>query len=115
MLRPSLVPSLLICRKANQDVGNTNAQLYEHASVWWASDQEVIEKSHLAMLRDAADVQEALRDLRGSIEELAERLLGAQRVSFTPTDAEGYSHAAKISCDAMDLGVMGMVDAKRLL
>jgi phenylalanyl-tRNA synthetase beta chain len=113
MLRPSLVPSLMICRKANQDVGNTNAQLYEHASVWWVSDQEVIEESHLALLRDAADVQEALRDLRGSIEELAERLLGAQRVSFTPTDAEGYSYAAKISCDAMDLGVIGMVDVKR--
>ena len=114
MLRPSLTPSLLACRKANQDVGNTDVRLFELAAVWWRNGQSVVERRRLAMLCDVHDTEQGLRDMRGSIEELVERLVGSESASLAPVDAPGLVDAAEVSVGRNVLGVVGVVDESRM-
>ena len=108
MLRPSLLPSLMLCRKANQDVGNAGVRVFELAAAWWYDQQRIVERRSLTLLSDAGDTQQALRDLRGVIEELCERLLGPAPVSFKPGDADGYAPAATVTVGERHVGVMGV-------
>ena len=73
-LRPSVLPSLLVCRKSNQDAGNANVRLFEIAQTFGSRDGDYAEARKLALLADAADPAEALRSIRGLIEELAASL-----------------------------------------
>ena len=63
-LRPSVVPSLLQCRKVNQDAGNHGVKLFETASVWSRRGGRIEEAVKLALLCDADDPAAALRDMR---------------------------------------------------
>lgn len=72
MLRPSLLPSLLACRKSNQDVGNSGVRLFETAAAWAAGGGEIVERQQLALLCDAVDASETLRGLSGLVQEIAE-------------------------------------------
>ncbi|MFW6060424.1 MAG: phenylalanine--tRNA ligase subunit beta [Phycisphaeraceae bacterium] len=111
-LRPSLLPSLLICRKANQDHGNTNVRLFETAASWSRQCGEIRERRTLALLCDAADGQLAVRELRGTIEELIERLGGAaarQAVTVEPADAPNYSAAVTVKLHDQPLGALGLI------
>ena len=110
MLRPSLVPSLLACRKANQDVGNAGVRLFELAATWIQTEQGITERRCLAMLADVDDPQQGLRDMRGSIQELAARLIGSTPASFDPTDHAWLTDAAMVAVGQSTLGVMGIVD-----
>ena len=82
MLRPSLIPSLLVCRKANQDAGNHGVRVYENASVWVRKDGKIIERRCLGMYADVESasgkaggtVEGALRDMRGMVTEVLARL-----------------------------------------
>ena len=76
MLRPSLLPSLLACRKSNQDVGNVDVALYEVAGTWVRQDGQTIERPQLAMLLDASDADQAIRSVRGIFDELVRQLVG---------------------------------------
>jgi len=110
MLRPSLAPSLLACRKANQDVGNAGVRLFELAATWLQTGQDIAERSYLAMLADVDDPQQGLRDMRGSIQELAARLIGSTTVSFDPIEHAWLADAAEVTAGESALGVMGIVD-----
>jgi len=99
-LRPSIVPSLLTCRKANQD-GQVELEggvrLYECASVFAEIDdaeaygRQTIENRNLAFLVDAPGKaegrQHALRLLIGAIESVARAMGGPDTaVSIEPSD-----------------------------
>ncbi|MFA9476805.1 phenylalanine--tRNA ligase subunit beta [Phycisphaerales bacterium AB-hyl4] len=112
MLRPSLLPSLLICRKANQDAGNADVRLFESAAAWHEVNGEMIEQRQLALLADAGDAQQAVRDLRGTIEDAVEQLGGqAARagLSFEPVERETYAAAATVRLHGEAIGVMGLL------
>ncbi len=121
MLRPSVLPSLLQCRKLNQDAGNHGVRLFESASTWTIVDGQTVETVKLALLRDATGsggVDEALRELRGAIDEIVEALGGAKAkdaVRIEPVDEPGvFAAAGSVVVGETTLGVMGLVsDATR--
>lgn len=82
-LRPSLLPSLLAVRKTNQDAGNHDVRLFEIARVFASVGGEYVEHRHLALLADASTDQ-ALRELKGTIEELLAKL--GVEAQFTAAD-----------------------------
>jgi phenylalanyl-tRNA synthetase beta chain len=113
MLRPSVLVSLLGCRKSNQDRGNHGIGLFETAAVWDQHQQQIREREALGMLVDAEDQDQALRQLRGCIEELIETLGGAAvvgRLQFKPTEAANFAIAADVCLDEKLLGTMGLID-----
>jgi phenylalanyl-tRNA synthetase beta chain len=113
-LRPSLIPSLLHCRKANQDARVAvpgGVRLFEIASRFDEVDdgathaRRTRERPTITLLADAGAKpetrQERLRRVRGAIEAVAHALGGeATAVELTPVDAhagsalEGATHAA---------------------
>lgn len=96
MLRPSLLPSLLAVRKGNQDVGNADVRLFETASTYsQAPDGRIVETRRLALLADADQKGQTLRQVKGVLTELARQLLGQTPARFEPADlprlAEGLT------------------------
>ena len=110
-LRPAVLPSLLACRKLNQDVGNSDIKLFEIASGWSKRDEQIQEGRQLAVLRDADDVQEAVSELKGTITELVHALGGASAsdsLSFEKIDDPWYEVAAVIKLGDMMTGSFGL-------
>lgn len=117
MLRPSLLPSLLACRKKNQDVGNVSVRLYETAAAWWRQTDTVVEQDQLGMLCDIENTGQVLRDMRGTIEELIDRMVGDGSVVFDSTSHKCLNSAAAIIASkrlvsetkrtSVQIGVMG--------
>ncbi len=85
-LRPSLLPSLLHAKKHNQDVGNRTTRLFEVAKTFRPADGGYAETPSLAMVLDADPAEHALRDVRGTIEELVEALGTGPDVAFVPME-----------------------------
>lgn len=136
VLRPSILPSLLACRKANQDGGVRQAagvRLYETAAVFGelpgakgAQRGTEIENRNLALIADAAfpqgakgaeQRQSAIRLIRGAIEALAAALggTGATVVEFRPAtppwDAFDPAASAEVVLNGKPIGVMGLISA----
>ncbi|WP_428389500.1 phenylalanine--tRNA ligase subunit beta [Mucisphaera sp.] len=113
-LRPSLLPSLLNCRKINQDHGNHDVRLFETAAVWWMTDQGKQEHRRLAMLIDAEDASAALRELKGVIAELVQALAGvkATSLSFTDFQSDRLDPAASVQLAGDHLGHFGLINAR---
>lgn len=109
MLRPSILPSLLACGKSNQDVGNTAVRLFECAATWTRRQGKIIERNHVAILRDAEDAQHGLRSVRGTIAELVGHLTGRMDLDYAPADLTNFSGAALIGLEGHELGAMGLV------
>lgn len=114
MLRPSLAPSLMVCRKVNQDVGNAGVKLFETAATWGEHDGTIVETEQLGLLCDAEDRQLALRDMRGSIEELVQVLMGEADVSFEPQDSARYEAGARVLIEGQAVGELGVVSAAQM-
>ena len=84
-LRPSVIPSLLACRKINQDAGAGATEglgFFEAAAVYAQApgDTRTIETRNLAILLDAPDAQEGVRAMRGVIETVV-HALGGPRIA----------------------------------
>ncbi|MCC7147080.1 MAG: phenylalanine--tRNA ligase subunit beta [Phycisphaeraceae bacterium] len=117
MLRPSLLPSLLACRKFNQDAGNRQVRLFETASVWSKAGGKIVESQKLAILMDVAgnspaDLSPALRELRGVLAELVERLGGTAALTLSPATWPCFAAASGVALADQPIGWIGVVDAK---
>ncbi len=132
-LRPSVIPSLLVCRKANQDgqvAVEGGVRLFEIAAVYaqQAGSKSTVENRNIALLADilvsgkklsVADTQAGMRTMRGAIETLARALGGAgaavEFVKATPhaeaLDAGAY---ASVQVGGRRVGYAGVVSAKAL-
>lgn len=79
-LRPSVIPSLLNCRRVNQDNGAATAgevRLFEISSVFAQTPTgDSVQHRNVALCVDAPDPQQGLRELRGVIERLAREMGG---------------------------------------
>ncbi len=118
VLRPSVIPSLLECRKTNQDVGNSGVKLFESASCWSRRGGKIVERTMLALV---ADVDEsagkgveaaamALRAMRGTVTELIAQLGGlAGAAEFTPGQSPQFSASAGVSVNGRQVGVIGVL------
>ncbi|MEQ9461932.1 MAG: phenylalanine--tRNA ligase subunit beta [Phycisphaeraceae bacterium] len=109
-LRPSLLPSLLHCRKLNQDHGNHGVRLFEAAAVWWAERGGRAEHRRLAMLVDAEDPAEALREIKGVVTELVEALAGTGvgTLAFDRSAQGWFDPGAVVKLGDEALGVFGL-------
>ncbi len=123
MLRPSVLPSLLLCRKSNQDAGNSDVRLFETASVWHREADQIVERRELGMLADVENEGGSgggnvggsvggsvggVRGMRGVIEELLTRL-GVDDVVMKPVEDALYSVAAVIERGGQVLGRFGLL------
>ncbi|QDU71634.1 phenylalanine--tRNA ligase subunit beta [Mucisphaera calidilacus] len=113
-LRPSLLASLLHCRKINQDHGNHGVRLFEAAAVWWSTPEGKQERRRLGLLMDAEDPAESLRVLKGAIAELIEALAGsgADELAFAEADLRGYEPGARVLLGERELGQFGLASKK---
>ncbi len=112
MLRPSLIPSLLTCRKSNQDFGNTDVSLFETASTWYKCDGTIRESRLLAILHDVSDVETAIRSVRGTIEELVQRMGGEPArngLAVVPAESTIYKVGAELVLNDQKLGHFGLL------
>ncbi len=102
-IRPSLLPSLLSCRKSNQDAGNKGVRLFEVAQVFGQRDKKYAESKKLSLLCDAESPATALRQVRGTIEELQQTLGRRDGVKIVagPADHPWAQPAARV-VDAAD-------------
>ena len=99
VLRTSILPSLLTCRKSNQDAGNQDVRLFEIGAVFGRQHDGYIERRDLALLVDATEPDRALRDVRGTIDELVVTL--GRRAIFEEIDHQpGYLAPAGRILDA---------------
>ncbi|MEM6260074.1 MAG: phenylalanine--tRNA ligase subunit beta [Planctomycetota bacterium] len=112
-LRPAVLPSLLACRKLNQDVGNSEVKLFEIASGWVKRDGTIEEGRQLAVIRDAIDPQQAVSELKGTIAELVHALGGApasDSLAFETADDPWYEVAAMIRLGDTPAGSFGLLN-----
>ena len=107
-LRPSLLPSLLHCRKINQDAGNEQVQLFEIAGTFSADDNGYIEHRRLGLLADAPKAAESLRRVRGTLEELAEKLGTNLEVKPAREAAAWCEQPAEVYLDGKFAGTYGL-------
>jgi phenylalanyl-tRNA synthetase beta chain len=113
VLRPSLFPSLLGCRKHNQDRGNEGVRLFEVAGTWTDDNGKPRENVTLAILTDAHDPHEGFRDARGTIEELVHTLGGedaAGTLAFEPVEDDKLTPAAKVMLQGKACGRIGVLN-----
>ncbi len=117
MLRPSVLPSLLLCRKSNQDVGNSDLRLFEIAATWCRRDDRLVEQQRLGLLADmpsngaAHEAPETgLRDLYGVIDEVLGRLTGHAEIKRVPQNVKNFDSAARIDEDGRSIGTVGVVN-----
>ena len=116
-LRTSLLPSLLRCRKANQDVGNVGVKLFELARAWADRNGSLDESLRLALLADGEDRATAIRAMKGALNELAHTLGGEQtQEAFTvePCEPGRFDPAASLSLHGKTIGSMGLASAELL-
>jgi phenylalanyl-tRNA synthetase beta chain len=129
-LRPSIVPSLLTCRRANQD-GRVDVaggvRLFEIASTFAEEDskeaRKTIERQSLAMVMDAGTKHEqqqaSFRAMRAAIEELIERIGGhaaSVRIQTAAPDVPilAKGHAAKVVAEGSEVGRIAILGVREL-
>ena len=115
MLRPSILPSLMNCRRVNHDAGVHGVRLFEVASVWVRQPAlpagekgEIIETRKLGLLADAASASDGLRDMRGVLDETIATLAGSQP-RYESANIEGFAAAARVFVGDKELGLLGVV------
>jgi len=114
-LRPSVLASLMRCRKHNQDAGNKDVKLFEVASAWSKREGKVAEGHGLTLLRDAPDGASAVSQIKGTIEELVHTLGGDEAVStlrFEPIEDPLYEVAVVIKLGELMAGSCGMLASR---
>ena len=114
MLRPSVLPSLLSCRKTNQDVGNAGVRLFELASCWSRNDGKIQERTTLTMLADVSEgadgVSASLRSLRGTLDELIASLGGTKAaLSIVPVESTQHAVAGEVKMNGVTIGRLGLL------
>lgn len=110
MLRPSLLPSLLACRKRNQDVGNTDVALFECARTWTTRAADPQEQARLGMLLDAPEPQQGLRSMRGTVAELAQALGARTHLSMSAGSAPWCRRGLLVTRGGDPVGAIGVAD-----
>jgi phenylalanyl-tRNA synthetase beta chain len=114
-MRPSLIPSLLICRKTNQDVGNSGLKLFETASVWSRRAGQIIETQVLGVLCDQSEKTLGIRELRGALEEMIVRLAGpGVKVELLPAIHAALEPAADVVVNGKRIGFAGLCSVATL-
>ncbi|MBV8779958.1 MAG: phenylalanine--tRNA ligase subunit beta [Phycisphaerae bacterium] len=104
-LRPSLLPGLLEAIRRNESVGVMGARLFEIGSAFW-SDRDGREQER----RRVTLVGGELRDVRGTIETVLQKLNPARKFTVIPEQRAGFGAAGRIEWGGEVMGVLGTID-----
>jgi len=106
-LRPTLLPSLLRACKSNQDQGNTEVNLFEFASVYKPATGTLPDEYVEIALVTTGE----LRDVRGVIEEVVERVCPGQQLEVAISAQEGFVEgtSAEVSIGGQSGGLIGVI------
>jgi phenylalanyl-tRNA synthetase beta chain len=109
-LRPSILPGLLESVRHNETVGTPAARLYEIGSTFWHRPDGSIEERRRVGLVGS----EELREVRGVIEAMLEKLDAGRAVRVVPGDRPGFAPGAcgRIEWGGEAIGHIGRVDAQ---
>jgi len=113
VLRPSIIPSLLECRKRNQDAGHRDARLFEQAACFGKIGGEKRENVNLAMVLDAPDPQLGLRTMHAAVDDVVNSVFGSvDSLIVRPVDIGWYEKdgGAALLIDDAVLGTMGVIN-----
>lgn len=132
VVRPSVIPSLLACRRGNQDALAApagTARMFEVSAVFAqkgdGSTRESVEHRNVALLLDvpgagskpgAAERQEGVRLVRGAIEAMVRAMRGhGANLAFVPgapaMEAIDATASAGVTLDGVLIGYFGLVSA----
>lgn len=129
-LRPSTIPSLMLCRKANQDAGATSpggVRLFESAATFaQRAGNQSAERRTLALLMDvpgvergkAASIEQrqlAVRLLRGAVETIVAAVWGsgieaAFKAAPPAVPALDASASAAVVLNGREIGHLGLIE-----
>lgn len=109
-LRPTILPNLLRAIKNNRDAGNDSVSLFELAAVFPFAGAGQLPNEHVEL---ALATTEDLRDLRGAIDNLVDRLIPGATVTVEPKAVAGLAEgiAADVCIDGEPVGVIGRIAA----
>jgi len=109
LLRQTLVPSLLVCRRDNERNGNLNAELYEMARVFLAAnpDDPATQPRRLAFVSGRS-----FAEMRGIVDAIATRLDRDAKVTLKPSDIPQFieGRGAELFLNGKACGWMGELD-----
>lgn len=111
-LRRSLIPSLLECRRTNENVGNEVIELFEVARVYLPRKQELPEEPMMLGLTSGED----LLAVKGVIEAILARINPALVLEVAEVEQPLLTagHACELKLDGQVFGILGQVsDAGR--
>ncbi len=113
ILRPSVLPSLLACRKRNQDAGHKDSRFFEQAAVFGLKDGEKLENVNLAILLDAPDRQLGIREMRAAIDAVVAAIFNStDALTVCPMDIPWFEKdgGAALCIGDEVLGTFGIVN-----
>ena len=107
-LRPSILPGLLESVRRNENAGTPDARLFEIGSTFWIAPGGTIDERRRIALVGSPD----LREVRGVVELLLNRLDPNRDVRVVPDARPGYSRAAagRIEWGGQIVGYLGKID-----
>lgn len=107
-LRPSILPGLLESVRRNETVGTPGAKLFEIGSAFWIGQSGAVDERRRIGLVGSPE----LREVRGTIETLLERLNPDRPVHVIPEDRPGYAKGAcgRIQWGDRAAGYLGRID-----
>ncbi len=108
-LRCSLISSLLLVRRFNQDAGNAVSDLYEIARTYKPADHGKlpVERRHLAILSSAGD----MRSIRGALELILRYVNSAQPLRLVPRSMPWFlpDQSAAVFLGDKEIGIIGTI------
>ncbi len=110
-LRSTLLPSLLRACKTNQDFGNAEVSLFELAEVFPTDGKSQLPDQHAELgMVTTGD----LRDLRGALEAVVQKIDIDEQVTVVQRDAAGFAEGAACNVKLSNevIGVMGIISPK---
>ncbi|HEY2588191.1 MAG TPA: phenylalanine--tRNA ligase subunit beta [Tepidisphaeraceae bacterium] len=107
-LRPSILPGLLESVRRNENVGTADARLFEIGSTFWLAQGGAVEERRRVALVGSPD----LREVRGVVELLLNRLDPNRDVRVIPEARPGFARAAsgRIEWGGQPVGYLGKID-----
>jgi len=107
-LRPSILPGLLESVRRNENVGTPDARLFEIGSTFWIAPGGGIDERRRVGLVGSAD----LREVRGVVELLLNRLDPNREVRVVPEPRSGFARAAsgRVEWGGQAVGSIGKID-----
>ena len=107
-LRPSIIPGLLESVLRNEHAGTAEAKLFEIGSTFWLAPGGKVDERRRVALVGSTD----LREVRGVVELLLNRLDPNSEIRVIPEPRPGYSRAAsgRIEWGGQAVGYLGKID-----